>query len=269
MNFPVLREGSEGPYVELWQTFLRGLNLYKSVVDGDFGAGTVAATRALQRRANREGHTVAVDGTAGNQTIGYAMTLGFEVVETPESDDGRNGPNWPPAPGDLKALTNAEREAKFGHIGWEATPTPRNPEAIRITNGWAADHIVTVMVPQLVGVAGAPKTGRILVHKLAAEPVVRLFQTWDDEGLIKKLMTWAGSWAPRLMRGSSTVLSNHAYGTAFDINAAWNGLGARPALTVEKGSVRELVPIANEQGWNWGGHYATRKDGMHFEIVRV
>jgi hypothetical protein len=39
-------------------------------------------------------------------------------------------------------------------------------------------------------------------------------------------------------------------------------------LKAEKGSVRELVPIASEQGWYWGGHYQSRKDGMHFELVR-
>jgi hypothetical protein len=33
--------------------------------------------------------------------------------------------------------------------------------------------------------------------------------------------------------------------------------------------VRELVPIANELGWYWGGHYRKRLDGMHFELVKV
>jgi hypothetical protein len=248
---------------------LRGLSLYKGVVDGDFGPRTADATRALQRRANREGHSLTVDGVAGNQTIGYAMTLGFEVVDSPVDPSDHDGPDWPPPPTDLPAPSSAEREAMFGHIAWVPAPAPGNPEAIRITNGWAAENIVKVVVPQLVGVTGATQTGRISVHRLAADPIARLFQTWEDEGLIEKVLAWAGCWAPRLIRGSSTQLSNHAYGAAFDINAPWNVLGARPVLAFEKGSVRELVPMANAQGWGWGGHYTGRKDGMHFELLRV
>jgi hypothetical protein len=73
---------------------------------------------------------------------------------------------------------------------------------------------------------------------------------------------------PRFIRGSHSVLSNHAYGTAFDINAPWNALGVRPALVGKPGSVRELVPLAAEHGFAWGGHFRTRPDGMHFELVR-
>jgi hypothetical protein len=36
----------------------------------------------------------------------------------------------------------------------------------------------------------------------------------------------------------------------------------------QKGSVRELVQIANNNGFYWGGHFS-RKDGMHFEIAKV
>lgn len=73
---------------------------------------------------------------------------------------------------------------------------------------------------------------------------------------------------PRFVRGSRTTLSNHSWGTAFDINYAWNCLGALPALRGEKGSVRELVPIAHRHGFYWGGHFS-RRDGMHFEVARV
>ena len=63
------------------------------------------------------------------------------------------------------------------------------------------------------------------------------------------------------------MLSNHAFGTAFDINVPFNPLGARPALIGKQGSVRELVPIANEHGFFWGGHFGKRPDGMHFEVA--
>ena len=85
------------------------------------------------------------------------------------------------------------------------------------------------------------------------------------------MLTWAGLWNPRFVRGSRRTLSNHAYASAFDINAPWNGLRRQPALVGKRGSVRELVAVANELGWWWGGHgfppdYG-RKDGMHFELA--
>ena len=48
-----------------------------------------------------------------------------------------------------------------------------------------------------------------------------------------------------------------------------NGLGKKPAMIGEIGCVRELVPIANECGFYWGGHFDKRKDGMHFEIAKI
>jgi hypothetical protein len=64
-------------------------------------------------------------------------------------------------------------------------------------------------------------------------------------------------------------LSNHAYGSAFDINYAWNRLGQVPALVGEKGAVRELVTLAHKHGFYWGGHFNERLDGMHFEVAKI
>ncbi len=83
------------------------------------------------------------------------------------------------------------------------------------------------------------------------------------------MINWAGSYVPRFIRGSRTTLSNHAFGTAFDINTRENALGAIPALVGKHGSVRKLVPLANQHGFYWGGHFKSRKDGMHFEIAEL
>jgi len=77
---------------------------------------------------------------------------------------------------------------------------------------------------------------------------------------------WFGN--PRFIRGSRSILSNHAWYTAFDINYRWNMLGETPADIGEKGSVKELVPIAHDFGFYWGGHFR-RRDGMHFEAAKV
>jgi hypothetical protein len=72
----------------------------------------------------------------------------------------------------------------------------------------------------------------------------------------------------RFVRGSRSTLSNHSKGSAFDINAGYNGLGRVPAPIGATGSVRELVPLAVRFGFYWGGWFS-RGDGMHFEVKSV
>src|SRR4051794_28861975 len=80
--------GDEGPVdhnshnhtrvVALWQMVLQAETLYTGPIDCDFGAGTVAATKAFQRR-----YGLSVDGSAGPQTMGTASQL---LVKTDESN---------------------------------------------------------------------------------------------------------------------------------------------------------------------------------------
>ena len=122
-----------------------------------------------------------------------------------------------------------------------------------------------VSIPQLVAIKGSD---RVQFNKLAADKLKKLWSDWEEAGLLHLILTWGGSYVPRFVRGSRTTLSNHSFGTAFDINVPWNQLGSVPALVGQKGSVRELVPIANQNGFYWGGHFS-RKDGMHFSIARM
>lgn len=87
--------------------------------------------------------------------------------------------------------------------------------------------------------------------------------------ILRRVLSYDGSYNRRFIRGSRTVLSNHAYGSAFDINARWNPLGALPPADNEEGSVQTLVEIANRHGFYRGGHYRGRPDGMHFEVARL
>lgn len=253
-----LRKGSKGTDVTRWQLFLRGQG-HPIVADGEFGPKTHAATRAFQKR-----HSLATDGIVGNRTLGKAMTLGLCVVD--DDTTGKHSPNWPPAPKNLKPLTsNRERHRRYGHFKWKPAPTPSNPERIRILGSWARDNIVRIELPQLLQVGR--KTARVWVHREAATPLQALWGAWEAAGLLGHIRSWNGSYVARTVRGSKTTLSNHAFGTAFDINARWNRLGAAPALVGETGSVRELVPLANRHGFYWGGHYRRRPDGMHFELA--
>jgi hypothetical protein len=105
-------------------------------------------------------------------------------------------------------------------------------------------------------------------HKLIANQLIGLFQALEDRGLMKYILTWDGMFYPRFIRGYYGKLSNHSWGTAFDINVEWNGMGTTPALVGEKGSVRLLVETALDFGFYWGGWF-DRKDGMHFECYKI
>jgi len=253
-----LRVGSKGSFVENWQFYLRGLNLFFGEIDGVFDDKTKAATQEFQRQQGLKD-----DGVAGNLTLGRAMTLGFHVInDNPDLPDTLDPPPKPK----FAPLNLAGRQQAFGQFPFESAPVEGNPEAIRITSNWEAQNIVSVNIPQLIGVKGAPASGNVRFHRLVAPRVVGLFQAWEDAGLKGLILSWSGSFVPRFIRGSRSILSQHAFGSAFDINAEFNGFGRTPAALGTTGSVRALVPTANERGFYWGGHFAKR-DGMHFEIA--
>ena len=244
-----LRQGMAGPDVLKWQIFLVGQGLMAEATTSTFDAPTLEATKKFQER-----HKLKADGIAGNKTIGQAQVLGFDVI----SDTGAQGdqsPDWPPLP-DFKPLVgNDARAAIFGKFAYRHDPVPGNFENIKITDNWEQSNIVRLTLPQLAGVKGASATGAVRCHRLIATQLKQLWSEWQSAGLSPKVKTWAGMYVPRFIRGSTTVLSNHAFGTAFDINVAWNALGARPALAGTEGSVRELVSIAHKHGFYWGGHF--------------
>jgi hypothetical protein len=128
--------------------------------------------------------------------------------------------------------------------------------------------IITVQLPQLIGIKGANKKVNVSFHCLAVDQLKCLWTAWEKKGLLNLVLDYGGAYNPRLVRGG-TSLSPHAFGTAFDINYEWNKLGVQPALAGEKGSVRELVTIANKYGFYWGGHFNKRPDGMHFEVAKL
>jgi hypothetical protein len=177
------------------------------------------------------------------------------------------GPSVPLPPDFAPLVTNDQRAAVFGRFEFVAAPRPDDKEAVRILGTWVKDNIVDVPVPQLRKALGhtAPRTMQF--HRLGARQLRGLWADWEKEKLLDRVLDYGGGFVPRFVRGSTTRLSNHSFGSAFDINVAFNGFARRPALVGEKGSVRELVPIAHRWGFYWGGHYKTRQDGMHFELA--
>lgn len=128
-------------------------------------------------------------------------------------------------------------------------------------------QLVTVVPPFRMTYRGKP-VSKIRFHRKAAAALeAALNEIWDHYGRDQAkidaagVSRYAGAYNPRLIRGSSTRWSNHAYGAAIDINASENGLGTT-------GNMPEAVVAAFErQGAKWGGRYRGRKDPMHFEFV--
>lgn len=93
---------------------------------------------------------------------------------------------------------------------------------------------------------------------------------WFDEN-IERIDTgtyddWG--WAVRPVRGQISGYSNHASGTAIDINATQHPRGRSAAATFSSGEIDKIHRqlLAYEGVIRWGGDYHGTPDGMHFEI---
>jgi hypothetical protein len=101
--------------------------------------------------------------------------------------------------------------------------------------------------------------------------VARRFHT-EVEPIDAGTVTDDWSYAERPIRGSTTTLSNHASGTAIDLNALRHPRGVHGTFTpAQKTAVRRILddlrdPATGRRTVRWGEDYSTVVDGMHFEI---
>jgi hypothetical protein len=81
--------------------------------------------------------------------------------------------------------------------------------------------------------------------------------TWDEWG-----------WAVRPIRGQTSGYSNHASGTAIDINATEHPRGVATSRTFTPDEVARIhLRLRWHEGvLRWGGDYQSTPDGMHVEI---
>ena len=130
-------------------------------------------------------------------------------------------------------------------------------------NGWPASKD-----PEEIGIVSkrVPGTGSKLRVCKAVAPLLIAFAT-DFHKQVERinegqLDDWG--YAFRDIRGATT-LSNHASGTAIDLNATQHPLGAENTFTDEQ--ARNIRRLCRKYGLRWGGDYRNRKDEMHFEIA--
>jgi len=82
---------------------------------------------------------------------------------------------------------------------------------------------------------------------------------------VYRAMGTAGMLCCRKVRGASTSISNHSWGTAVDINI--DGVLDRRGNDKVQVGLSLIAPIFNRHGWYWGAAFPT-EDGMHFEVSR-
>jgi D-alanyl-D-alanine carboxypeptidase len=133
-------------------------------------------------------------------------------------------------------------------------------------NGWPASADQKEIDIKVFKVEGTDRKMRlqkdagVILTALAAEFHAQVEPI--DEGVFDD---WA--YAYREVRGSDSDLSNHASGTAIDLNATKHPLHAENTFTKQQAAtIRELC---KKYGVRWGGDYTKRKDEMHFEIVET
>lgn len=135
-------------------------------------------------------------------------------------------------------------------------------------NGWpvltSSDQCKKWVIPfpaggqsrHLILAPGAP--GFVLAHfALWFHAVIEPLNagTWDDWG-----------WANRNIRGSSSI-SNHASGTAIDLNATKHPMGVSGTFTAwQKFRIKTKLRTFYGGVIVWGDDWS-RPDGMHFEIA--
>ena len=125
---------------------------------------------------------------------------------------------------------------------------------------WVATNIVTVSISE-VGLSG------LRFHKSVAPQFIALFKAVASK-VIKPLSN-SGTFVARTLTNHDDRLSNHALGSAIDLNGADNPYNGEQAKRGKAGSVAEIADACADFGIYWGGWYTKRKDPMHFEAVKV
>jgi len=137
----------------------------------------------------------------------------------------------------------------FGEFA--ARPSPHG--YLQIDPDWERAHLATKRVPLL---------GKIRCNRGIFPQLIGALREIRRQGLGHLIHSSDGCYSPRFInRDPGLGLSHHAWGIAFDLNAAENPFGGVPRQD------RRLVEIFRDWGFTWGGGWIV-PDAMHFEYQR-
>ena len=92
-----------------------------------------------------------------------------------------------------------------------------------------------------------------------------LAQVRREQPAVYTALGTAGMLCCRYIRGSTTAISNHSWGTAVDLKL--KGVLDRRGDNLVQVGLALMAPIMNQHGWYWGAAFGT-EDAMHFEASR-
>lgn len=204
----------------------------------------------LERYATRKG--LSRPGNAFVQRIGGILPApsrgpsGRPLAQTPALADWRRRNI---ATVDIPQLRGRRHTAR-GEAFYTATHTPAEYDA------WQREQVA-----RRVGTS-------VQFNSHCTRQLLALWNAWDRANLLNFVIFEIGFLFQRYMqsRSATAPISNHAYGTAFDINSIPNSFRTVPAPRGAWGTVVPLVPLAIDHGFYWGGFY---NDGMHFEVAKL
>lgn len=126
---------------------------------------------------------------------------------------------------------------------------------------WETTHLVSVDLPYPLIYDGM-RVNRTRCHKLIVENVIGAFQAIESAGLTAHMTNYGGLYNQRMKRGMPGHPSTHCWGIAIDMEPARFPLGSTDRQP------QAVVDIMARFGWVYGGDFAGRKDGMHWQTAR-
>lgn len=129
-------------------------------------------------------------------------------------------------------------------------------------NGWtviaSGSSPLLVAIPKIVGRVRAGDVATVLAYLVARfDAEVEDVDAGRDD--------WGYAFRP--IAGQASGYSNHASGTALDLNATRHVLGQRGTFTPAQVAALRRILAGLGGVVRWGGDYTGRADEMHFEIV--
>lgn len=222
---------------------------------------------------------------------GTFMFLGEIAISTPEA-----GATWhykiiDKASGEAVKLSATESENTTGSTQASCTGKTPNPETSQQQfRQWVQQcHNEPILVLQtqegqpvnvepcddanIVTVSNVFGGKSFVTHKNIVPAIERISQKWEASGGESFYpINTIGGYHCRWLTGSTTVLSNHSYGLAVDINEAKNPYIPSISPTIQRSQYTDMpeafVKLWTDEGFGWGGNWNTKKDAMHFSKIQ-
>lgn len=249
--------------VVIIQRLLLQNNINPGPVDGLCGPLTVSAILKFQSgflshpdgRVDPKGITLQKLNNQSSQAPGSTRPPASSLPATPSPTQSLTETVAKPSPDSinqgLEAVSNSFMMQKLGRPR-ESYSTNCQP----ITNPVLKNQIVTESVGpfRVTGLRPAVKSLQAVMEQVKME-----------QPAVYTALGTAGMLCCRFVRGSTTSISNHSWGTAVDLKL--NGILDHYGDNTVQIGLTLIAPIFNQHGWYWGVAFR-KEDAMHFEASK-